>query len=183
MAAHSVQKIDIESLRARALELWPKVYGFGISLTRDGSRAEDLCQEAYLHLFSMKRKVDPSRPLLPLLIAIVRNLWRSEARRPQAKPLDVASEATEAVADPIGSDPARRAARHEAQREVQSVLERLSPLGHSVLYLRDGLGFSYKEIAGLVEKSEDTVRVTLHRARLKARELLKGFAQNEGRAQ
>ena len=66
---------------------------------------------------------------------------------------------------------------------MRAALERLSPLWRSVLFLRDGLGFSYTEVAGVTGRSEDTIRVTLHRARRRIRALLEGGEGQERRAQ
>jgi len=172
-----------EFLRRSVLQLWPKVYAFGRSLVRDPHRAEDLCQEAYLRFFEMKRPVDLSRPLLPLLLTILRNLVASESRRPREVSLDAPCAGETAPPDAAAEPPAKAAARREEKCTVQAALARLTPDWRAVLYLRDGLGFSYREIADVVERSEDNVRVTLHRARRKVRTLLKGTGLDERRAQ
>lgn len=45
------------------------------------------------------------------------------------------------------------------------VLEALTPLERAVFVLKEAFAFSYTEIAGAVERSEDTVRQAAHRAR------------------
>ncbi|MEV7415515.1 RNA polymerase sigma-70 factor [Streptomyces sp. NPDC089919] len=45
------------------------------------------------------------------------------------------------------------------------VLESLSPLERAVFLLREAFGYSYAEIAGIVDRKEATVRQTAHRAR------------------
>jgi RNA polymerase sigma-70 factor (ECF subfamily) len=165
------------------MQLWPKVYAYGFSLVRDGHRAEDLCQETYLRFFGMKRTVDRSRPLLPLLLSILRNRVASESRRPRTASLDDHDTGEAGLPDDATETPLKVAVRHEEKDTVQAALARLSPDWRSVLYLRDGLGFSYREIGEVVERSEDSVRVTLHRARQKVRELLKDMDLDERRAQ
>jgi RNA polymerase sigma-70 factor (ECF subfamily) len=163
-------------MRRSVLQLWPKVHAFGLALVRDPHQAEDLCQEAYLRFFGMKRTVDLSRPLLPLLLTILKNLAATASHRAEALPLDE----EQAGAD---SSPLSRAVQREEKDAVRDALDRLSPDWRAVLYLRDGLGFSYREISGVVEHSEDYVRVTLHRARQKMRELLKNHDLDERRVQ
>ena len=46
-----------DSLPDCAMRLWPQVFGFAMSLGGGRHRAEDLCQEAFLRLFEMKRPV------------------------------------------------------------------------------------------------------------------------------
>jgi len=146
-----------------ALEHWPQAFGFALSLCGDRARAEDLCQESFLRLATMKREVDRSRPLRPLLFRILRNLHVSELRRSKPDPLDAEPP------DPEGSGPAEAASRRERIRRVRAALDRLSPEWRSMLYLRDGVGLSYREIAGVVGRSVGVVRVTLHRARKRVR--------------
>jgi RNA polymerase sigma-70 factor (ECF subfamily) len=172
-----------EFMRRSALKLWPKIFAYALALVRDRHGAEDLCQEAFLRLFTMKRGVDLGRSLLPLLLTITRNLAASAARKPRALPLDEEEAGVCASGAPAGEGPMNGAARQEEGRAVQDALDRLSPDWRSVLYLRDGLGFSYREIAEVVKRSEDSVRVTLHRARQRIRELLKHHGMDERRAQ
>ena len=162
-----------ELLEHRSLEHWSEVWGFAYTLTADPSRSDDLCQEAYCRLLTMRRPVDTDRSLRPLLFTIVRNLVRSEARRPRCDSLDVAVEAGMALpADERSSDPERAATVDEENAVVREALAELDPVWSAVLYLRDGIGLSYAEIANVVDRTTDTVRVTLHRARARIRERL-----------
>ncbi|MFQ5654406.1 MAG: RNA polymerase sigma factor, partial [Planctomycetota bacterium] len=65
--------------------------------------------------------------------------------------------------------------RREEIATVEAALAQLSPLWRAILYLRDGLGLSYREVAEVLDRSEDVVRVTLHRARLRIRAALTGL--------
>jgi len=155
-----------------ALEHWPAAFGLAHVLVRDRSLAEDICQEAFLRLAGQRRRIaDPDR-VKPLLMTIVRNLAASEARRPSAESLDLSAETDGPLADPGSPDPSRDAIGRETRRQVRDVLDRLDPFWRLVLYLRDGLDFSYAEIAEVAARSEDVVRVTLHRARRRVREAL-----------
>ena len=89
-----------------------------------------------------------------------------------ATSVDLSAEIDGPLADPGSPDPSRDAVGRETRHQVREVLERLDPLWRLVLYLRDGLDFSYAEIAEVAARSEDVVRVTLHRARRRVREAL-----------
>ncbi|MEM7166497.1 MAG: sigma-70 family RNA polymerase sigma factor [Planctomycetota bacterium] len=154
---------------ARALEDWPRVYGFASTLVRDSASAEDLCQGAYTRLLERAATVDCSRSLLPLLLKIVRNLAVSEYRRRRPESLaDPAAGLVDAQAD----DPSVVAERHERSATLHDALERLPGNWGAAVYLKDGLAFSYREIGEVLEASEDTVRTMLHRARLRLSTLL-----------
>jgi RNA polymerase sigma-70 factor (ECF subfamily) len=57
------------------------------------------------------------------------------------------------------------------------VLESLTPLERAVFVLKEAFGFSYGEIAGAVERSEETVRQAAHRARSHVRARRPRFAE------
>ena len=158
-----------ENARHRALEHWEEVWGFAYTLTGNRTRADDLSQEAYARFLGIRRPVDTERSLRPLLFTIVRNLVRSEARRPGLDSLDLALEHENTPASPA-PDPVQQAVVKEERDVVRKALSRLSPFWRATLYLRDGVGLSYREIAAVLDRTEDTIRVTLHRARSRIRE-------------
>jgi RNA polymerase sigma-70 factor (ECF subfamily) len=156
------------ALAAQALAHWASTYGFALALTRCPTRAEDLCQEAFLRLLEREEEVDRSRSLRPLILTIVRNLFVSETRRPVLRALDGGPEPRDRAA--VGPDEA--ASRREEIDAVRRALAELPPDWRAALYLRDGLDLSYREVGEVLDKSVDVVRVTLHRARRRVRGLL-----------
>ena len=58
MASESLSSRSSDFLRRSVMQLWPKVFAYGVSLVRDRHWAEDLCQETYLRFFEMRRPVD-----------------------------------------------------------------------------------------------------------------------------
>src|SRR5262245_65003978 len=87
-----------------AVRHWPQAFGLAYQLCRNRAEAEDLCQEAFVRFYSTTRAFDRSRPLLPFLLAIVRNLARSAARRPRMESLAVAHAST-SIIDRRAPDP------------------------------------------------------------------------------
>ena len=155
----------------KALEHWPESFAFALALCRDRDEAEDLCQEAFLRLWAMDRPVDDERPLRPLLFTIVKNQFRTRARRQRP---DVFSDVEEVDGVTEETDgPLARAERSERHALVEEALGKMNPLWRAALYLADGLGLSYAEIAEILDRTEDVIRVTLHRARLRVRVMLK----------
>ncbi|MCP3760224.1 RNA polymerase sigma factor SigJ [Streptomyces sp. TBY4] len=60
------------------------------------------------------------------------------------------------------------------------VLESLSPLERAVFVLREVFGYSYAEVAGVLDRAEATVRQTGHRARAHVRARRPRFATDPG---
>lgn len=76
--------------------------------------------------------------------------------------------------DPLGSgdDVEERAAIRDEARRVAAVLAELSDDARAVVVLRDVDGLSTKEAAAVLGISEGTVKVRLHRAHAKLRQLV-----------
>lgn len=167
------------SAAEEALAFWSDGFGLALLLVRDHGRAEELCQEAFLRLVQSRRPLDRTRSLRPLVLTAVRNLCLNELRRKRPESLDAAREAGATRHEPTArheQDPPERLARSERSSAVHAALAKLSPGWREMVYLRDGLGCSYREIAAVAGKTEDVVRTTLSRARGRLRELLSAHA-------
>lgn len=160
-----------DDLARRALPHWAEAHALARLLLRDRARAYDVCQEAFARL-AARETDDARRDVRPLLFRIVRNLAIDEQRRVGAISLESRIESAGPIPDLRAPDPAEEASRREQIRRMQRGLATLDPLWQTVLYLRDGVGLSYREIASVIERTEDVVRVTLHRARRRLRTAL-----------
>ncbi len=160
-----------DDLARRALPYWAEAHALARLLLRDRGRAYDVCQEAFARL-AARETDDPRRDVRPLLFRVVRNLAIDEQRRAGAISLESRIASTGPIADLRSPDPAEEASRREQVRRLERELAALDPVWQTVLYLRDGVGLSYREIASVIERSEDVVRVTLHRARRRMRTAL-----------
>lgn len=152
-----------------AAEHWREAYGLARVLLGNAASAEEVTQEAYVRLGRSKYRAEPGRSVRPLFLTIVRNLAVDERRR--ARP-DLLEEHIGRVADPAPRDPADEVESAEERERLDVVLAGLDELWRTILTLRDGVGCTYAEIAEVTGKSQDVVRVTLHRARKRVRAAL-----------
>jgi len=160
-----------------AFAFWEDAFGLAVVLVGDRGRAEELASEAFLRLVRSKRPLDTTRSLRPLVLTAVRNLCLNDLRKKRPESLDAAHEHGLEPARATSADcPASALERAEAKDAVQAALHQLSPRWREIVYLRDGLGFSYVEIATVAGTTDDVVRTTLSRARARLRELLRPFA-------
>jgi RNA polymerase sigma-70 factor (ECF subfamily) len=155
--------------------------------------AEDLVQETMLRAWRARDRYDPARAsvrtwLYRIATNTCLNLVRKAARRPQmtdrlptAAPAPTGStEVTwlqpypDRLLDglPDGDPgPAARVERNEAvSLAFVTALQLLSPRARAVLILRDALGFTARETAGITGSSEEAVAMTLSRARATLRQ-------------
>ncbi|KMP27843.1 MULTISPECIES: RNA polymerase sigma factor [Bacillus] len=69
--------------------------------------------------------------------------------------------------------------RKELQVEIQSILVKMNPVYKHILLLKYDYELSYKEIATVLEMKEETVRVSLYRARNEFKKLYGRFEDEQ----
>ena len=157
-----------------ALEHLDALYGFAVVLTRGTSEAEDLVQETYMHAAGHYCQLRPDSNLKGWLFTIMRNVWLQQLRHAHAGPEFVALDGDEAehwLADST-EDPQTLYVRIWEREEIRVALARLPVACREIIVLRDIEGFSYKELAEILECPLGTIMSRLARARAKLKRLL-----------
>jgi RNA polymerase sigma factor (sigma-70 family) len=149
-------------------------------LTRNDTDAEDVVQDACvraLRFFSSLRD-DSARAWL---LCIVRNTWYSRfPKRGGDRTIELDDTADERPGTDL--DPEARVIQQQAVQRVRLALEQLPPDFREVVVLRELEGFSYKEIATIVDIPIGTVMSRLARARERLIPILRASEQPIGEA-
>lgn len=139
----------------------------------DRERARDAVQEAFVRAWKRLDGYDLDRPFAPWLFGILRNRCRDLARTEGARAERERRAAEAAVGSGrASSDGRRRQERRQARQEVWGALERISEEHREALVLRELEGFSYAEIAEILDVAEGTVASRLYHAREALRKVL-----------
>ncbi|PER23800.1 MULTISPECIES: RNA polymerase sigma factor [Bacillus] len=69
--------------------------------------------------------------------------------------------------------------KKELQVEIQNILEKMNPVYKHILLLKYDYELSYKEIGTVLEMKEETVRVSLYRARNEFKKLYRRFENGQ----
>jgi RNA polymerase sigma-70 factor, ECF subfamily len=158
-----------------ALEHLDALYGFAMSLTRNQTEAEDLVQETYLRAVRAFGQLIPDSNLKSWMFAIMRNVRLNQLRHARVGPnfieLD-AQEESNGYRDETSQSPYEVYISKLERQEVRAAIESLPLVYREVVLLRDIEGFSYQEIATILECPAGTVMSRLGRAREKLRILL-----------
>jgi RNA polymerase sigma-70 factor (ECF subfamily) len=153
-------------------------YNLARWLTRNDHDAEDVVQEACLraHQFFGGFRGGDGRAWL---LRVVRNTCYTwlERNRPRA-PAIAFDDDKHSAADP-GANPLSLALRGEDMQMLHQAIEGLAPEYREVIVLRELEGFSYKDIAGIVEIPLGTVMSRLARARERLQQALAWHASEE----
>lgn len=141
---------------------------FAIWHCGDTMRGEDAMQEAFAELWQKRDRVEVAQGLGFLLTVARRYLvdcFRHDA---------VASRVHEELSYQDEADSSAEQSLLLADA-LQQALQRLPEVQRSILQLRDAEGYSYKEIAAMLQLSQQQVEVYLFRARVAMRKMLAGY--------
>src|SRR6266536_654890 len=166
---------DPATFEAQAMEFMPSLYTAALRMTRNPADAEDLVQETYLKAYrgfgGFEQGTNLKAWLYRILTNTFINTYRSKKRRPMESDLEEVEDlylyrrlgGLEAAA-------AGRSAEDElldiySDDEVKRALEELPEQFRMAVLLADVEGFSYKEIAEIMDVPIGTVMSRLHRGR------------------
>ncbi|MHA6246573.1 sigma-70 family RNA polymerase sigma factor [Pontibacter sp. CAU 1760] len=175
---------------AELLPVLDPLYNFAYRLTLDEDDANDLVQETYLKAYRFFDYFEQGTNAKAWLFRILKNSFINEFRKKSKQPAkvdysevegyynseDVEGESgvatttdmrTESVQDLIGD-------------EVASALNALPVDFRTVIILCDLEGFTYEEMAKILDIPIGTVRSRLHRARNSLKEKLEKYAKTMG---
>lgn len=144
----------------------PALRAFALSLTREGSSADDLVQDAIVKAWTNMDKFQPGTNLRAWLFTILRNTFYSARRKTKRE-----------VSDTDGIHAARQATRPEhdgrlALNDFRAAFEQLPDEQREALILVGASGFSYEEAANMTGVAVGTVKSRANRGRRRLAELL-----------
>jgi len=168
------------------------LYAAALRMTRNPSDAEDLVQETFLRAYRGFGGFTEGTNLKAWLYRILTNTfinsYRSKQRRPQETELDEGEDLF--LFRRLGGLEAARAGRSAEDElmdfftdaEVKDAVEALPDNFRMAVLLADVEGFSYKEIAEILDIPIGTVMSRLHRGRKALQRALYDYASQHGLA-
>lgn len=165
--------VEIVEFGQAALEHLDALYGYALALTHNMTEAEDLVQDTYLRAASAAHRPDVNSNLKGWMFVIMRNAWLNEQRHKNSGPKFVDLETTgPPPVDQLQETPHVVYLRKLEREQVQQAIESLPDAYREIIVLRDIEGFTYQEIATVLDCPAGTVMSRLGRARGKLRKLL-----------
>jgi RNA polymerase sigma-70 factor (ECF subfamily) len=142
------------------------VYRFIVKNIRHTEDAQDIVQSAFEKLWVNRTQVLPEKAK-SYLFTVAYHQMIDHIRKSNKMPL---ADDTSIPHQPI----------NQAQAELKELLMRavneLNPTQKSLVLLKDYEGYSYQEIAEIMNLSDSQVKVYLHRARIKLKNKLSAYA-------
>jgi len=173
--------VEIVEFGQAAMEHIDALYGYALALTRNMTEAEDLVQETYLRAASAAHRPDGNSNLKGWLFVIMRNAWLNEVRHKNSGPKFVDLDTSGPAVDQLQDSPHVVYLRKLEREQVQQAIESLPDAYREIVVLRDIEGFTYQEIATVLDCPAGTVMSRLGRARGKLRKVLSSW-QTQARA-
>jgi RNA polymerase sigma-70 factor, ECF subfamily len=183
---------DEQALRERferdVLPLLPSLYGAALRMTRNPADAEDLVQDTYLRAFRGFGGFQEGTNLKAWLYRILTNSYINTYRKKQREPqtVDGRDDIDEwYLYDRLGGRNVELSAETEVldrmpDQAVKDALESLPENFRLPVLLADVEGFSYKEIAEIMDTPIGTVMSRLHRGRKALQKALWDTAKERG---
>lgn len=173
-----------------ALQYNRQLYSAAMRMTRNPSDAEDLVQETYLKAYRAYHTFTEGTNLKAWLYRILTNTYINKYRKDSRRPNEVDLGTVEDLYlyRRIGSEASAEASRTTEERvldglvesDVKEAVEDLPENFRMPVLLADLEGFSYKEIADILEIPIGTVMSRLHRGRKAMQKGLWEFAKERG---
>jgi RNA polymerase sigma-70 factor (ECF subfamily) len=173
-----------------AMQYAPQLFATALRMTRNKADAEDLVQETFLKGWRAFDSYQQGTNLRAWLFRIMTNTfinkYNSQQRRPQETELDEVEELF--LFRRMGAfDQSKMSQSAEDQMlelftddEVKNAIESLPETFRIPVLLSDVEGFSYKEIAEMLEVPIGTVMSRLHRGRKAMQKMLYEYAKERG---
>lgn len=179
-----------EQFTSEAMQYAPQLFSTALRMTRNRSDAEDLVQETYVKGWRSFHTFQEGTNLRAWLFRIMTNTYINKYNAKKRKGTEVELDDVEELFlyKRLGSiDQSQLSSSAEDQMlelftddEVKGALESLPEDFRIPVLLSDVDGFSYKEIAEMLEIPMGTVMSRLHRGRKAMQKMLYEFARERG---
>jgi RNA polymerase sigma-70 factor (ECF subfamily) len=181
--------VSKDPFETEALSFLDALYRTALRMTRSEADAEDLVQETYIRAFRFREQFAPGTNLKAWLFRILTNTFINTYRRRRAQPefteLDDVDEfslykrMSDLRTSSESGNPETEFLNGIVDSEVKDALTDLPEKFRQVVLL-DVEGFSYKEIAEMLDIPIGTVMSRLHRGRKFLQKRLLDLAQQRG---
>lgn len=160
------------SFRNDILPLKDKLFRLALRITLNPAEAEDVVQETMMKVWNRRDSWETIENIETFCLTICRNLAVDKTRHLANQTVSLEAEA-EPYDNSHHANPEEQTIQHDRIRMVRLLINQLPEKQRSCMQLRDIEGKSYKDIATILNITEEQVKVNIFRARQTVREQFK----------
>ena len=164
-------EMELETFKRTVIPLRNKLLTYTLKLAREQVDAEDIVQDVFLKLWSMRSKLDDYRSVEALALTMTKNKVLDELKRHHA---DSFEDVSPTVLNSYGTvqNPESIAEQNDMVEYIKNFIALLPSLQQTIIRMKDVEGYELSEIVEITGAQVEAVRVNLSRARKKVREQL-----------
>jgi RNA polymerase sigma factor (sigma-70 family) len=161
------------SFRSDVLPLKNELYRLALRITLNNAEAEDIVQDTLIRVWNKRDDWDKIESIEAFCLTICRNLSLDRTEKMDANNITLDSENNES--EDNTSNPYEQLNQKDRVELVKKLINELPEKQRSVMQLRDIEGKSYKEIAMILNVSEEQVKINIFRARQRVKQKYSEF--------
>ena len=154
------------NFRTDILPLKDKLFRLALRITLNRAEAEDIVQDTLIRVWNKRDEWAEMDSIEAYCMTITRNLAIDCSQKTESRNIELTTETQEM---PDALTPENEFERDEQLRLVHRLINELPEKQRTIIQLRDIEGKSYKEIAEVLDVTEEQVKVNLFRARQRIR--------------
>ncbi|WP_221657188.1 RNA polymerase sigma factor [Bacteroides salyersiae] len=155
------------SFRNDILPLKDKLFRLALRITLDRAEAEDVVQDTMIRVWNKRDEWQQFESVEAYCLIVAKNLAIDRSQKKDAQNVELTPEMAE-EADTSG--PYDRLVNNERMKIIHRLIDGLPEKQRLIMQLRDIEGESYKDIAKVLQLTEEQVKVNLFRARQKVKQ-------------
>ena len=155
------------SFRDDILPLKDKLFRLALRITFDRAEAEDVVQETMIRVWNKREEWTQFGSIEAYCLTVAKNLAIDRSQKKEAQNVELTPEMEE---ESEASGPYDQLINKERMSIIHRLINELPEKQRLIMQLRDIEGESYKEIAKILNLTEEQVKVNLFRARQKVKQ-------------
>lgn len=155
------------SFRDDILPLKDKLFRLALRITFDRAEAEDVVQDTMIRVWNKREEWTQFGSIEAYCLTVAKNLAIDRSQKKEAQNVELTPEMEE---ESEISGPYDQLVNNERMSIIHRLINELPEKQRLIMQLRDIEGESYKEIAKIVNLTEEQVKVNLFRARQKVKQ-------------
>ena len=162
--------MDLETFKSIVFPAKDKLYRFAYRIVQSEEEAQDIVQEAFIKIWKNIEKLKVANNAEAWCMTVTKNLALDtikNKKRKNTESLDARNAVME-IHDPTQDLDDQK----DLMKRISDIINGLPDKPKQVIHLRDIEGYTYEEIAEILDITMSQVKVTLYRARRSVREEL-----------